>query len=412
MKRATSVLCAVILLMAMFTALAVPAEAADMEFTFRGTVNEMAYFILISNAYDEILDAKIYNGVVPGMTLDVAGGATLGLVGTPTTDGEFTVFLTVTTRNEGELDLKATVTIEPGAGEVVSGTPTVTKNPTGETVVEGDSAVFIARADNVRQYVWVIGIADAEIDCTDLESYIGKGIKVSGYDSERLELHNIPMELNDAYVWCRFIGAEKSVTSAAARIAVIAQKDAVPVVTKHPTDETVQEGGEAVFVAKANYAQSYRWQMVSPDGVRYDCAEASKTFPGLKVSGADSERITLSNIPLELDGYRICCKFTAGDVVSSDFAKLYVTADPAATEASTEAATVPTTEATEEATRETEAEKPTTQKPQDNKNKSEPEKANRSNNALIIVAIICAAIVAVAGITAFVILKLKGPKKN
>ena len=60
--------------------------------------------------------------------------------------------------------------------ETSAGTPVVTKNPTGETVIEGGSAVFVAKATNTKQYVWEIAIADAVIDCADLPGYLGTGV--------------------------------------------------------------------------------------------------------------------------------------------------------------------------------------------------------------------------------------------
>lgn len=421
MKKISQVFSFILLFTLLLGQVAVPAEAADLEYNFVATVGETTYLIIISDAYDEITEAKIYNGVIPGLELDVAGGATLGLVGVPTTDGEFTVFIELTTQKTGTRDIKVTVAVNPADP---SGLPVVTKDPTGETVVEGESATFIARADNVTSYVWEIAIADASIDCADLSSYIGKGIQVSGYDTDTLVISNIPKELNDAYVWCQFVNADGSVCSTAAKITVIAEKDATPVVTKHPTDETVEEGGEAVFVAKAKYAQEYLWQFVSPDGITYDCADAPGMFSGLKVSGANSERIVLSNIPLELNGYRIYCRFTAGDTAASNMAKIYVTE-----KSETEPPTEETTEAPTEASTEASTEEPTdalseafkgvsTETKTDNQ-ENVPDKAGREhetaddqngNDVLIIVAIVAAAAVAVAGITAFVILKLRGSK--
>ena len=419
--RKLSRILAVVLLLSLFMGSAVlPAKAVDQEYNFIATVGETTYLIIMSDAYDEITSAKIYNGVIPGLELDVAGGATLGLVGVPTTDGEFSVFITLTTQKLGTLDIRVNVNVNPAAP---TGLPVVTKDPTGETVVEGESATFIARADNVVSYVWEIAIADASIDCKDLPSYLGKGVKVSGYNTDTLVISNIPKELDGAYVWCQFVNGDGSVTSMAAKLTVIAEEDATPVVTKHPTDETVEEGGEAVFVAKAKYAQEYLWRFVSPEGITYDCADAPDTFKGLQVSGADTERIVLKNIPAELDGYRIYCRFTAGDVVSSNMAKLYVTEKP--TEPPTEEPTevpaeepteVPTEEPTETPTEEpTEATKANSGKNTANKdmsgkaNKNQKNTDSQGNNtALIIVAIIAATVVALAGIAAFVILKLKG----
>ena len=425
MKRVSSALCAIVLLIVLAAGMAIPVEAADMEFNFHGTVGEMAYFIVMSDVDDQILKAKVYNGVIPGMELDVAGDVTLGVVGTPTSEGEFSFFVTLVTKNMGEQDVQINVTVYPAPvseDPPTDGTPKITKHPTDEKVVAGDSAVFIARAENVRQYNWVIAIADAEIDCMDLESYLGGTIKVSGYHTERLELKNIPDTLDDAYVWCEFVGAEETVSSKAATISVVSEKDATPVITKHPTNETVEEGGQAIFIAKAKYAQSYLWQLVSPDGIVYDCEDVPKTFKGLEIYGADTERIVLKNIPIELNRYRIYCRFTAGDTVASDMAKLTVKEKPAETEpptnpptqppteAPTEAPTVPPTEKPTEAPQEVST-KPNSHIPENTPDNDQTDKGGGSTT-LIIVAIISATIVAVAGIAAFVVLKLKGPKQR
>ena len=59
MKRVCSLLCAVMLLTVFLAPLIQPARAADQEYTFYGTVGETEYFIIHSNAYDEILEAEI-----------------------------------------------------------------------------------------------------------------------------------------------------------------------------------------------------------------------------------------------------------------------------------------------------------------------------------------------------------------
>ena len=424
MKRISSVFCALMLLVTLMAAMIVPARAVDMTFNFQGTVGETAYFIICSDEYDEILQAKIYNGVIPGMELDVAGGVTLGLAGTPTSEGEFSVFITLVTKNHGETDIRVNVTVKAAPKqdvEVSPGIPVITKHPTSESVVEGESATFVARADNVRQYVWYIAIADAEMECSELKSYIKGNIKVTGYNTERLVLENIPATLHNAYIWCRFVGAEGSVSSDAAKISIIDPKDATPIVTKDPTDETVEEGGRAVFIAKAKYAQTYLWRFVSPEGIQYDCVDAPKTFKGLKVSGADTERIVLENIPLELNGYRIYCRFTGGDSISCNMAKLYVTEKPETeppTEAPTEAPTETPTEAPTQASTEAPEGNPSgnktdNQKNESNKNDKGQEGAKDPDRGVspILIILLVVASAAVGCISMFVILKLKEMKR-
>lgn len=411
MKRVCSILCTLALLVTFFAAAAPNARAADWEYTFHGNVDHTEYFIITSNPADKIREARIYSGEIPGMELNVAGEVTLGLAGVPSKVGSYTVFIHMETDHLGDVDIKVTVNINP---PLTSDTPKVTKDPTGEEVVEGDSATFIARADNVREYRWQIAIADASMDVAELPEYLGKNVKVSGWNTEKVVISNIPLELNDAYIWCEFIGTEKHVESRAAVITVIPEEDATPVVTKDPTDETVDQGGRAVFIAKAKYAQSYQWELISPQGTTYDCEDAVKTFPGLKITGEETQKITLTEIPAEMDGFRIRCRFTAGEDVYSKWATIHVKAETTEppTEAPTEAPTdepteIPTEEPTDETALQTEA-------PDDTEPNLETHTEDKASSitTLLIVLILAIAAVSIAAIIAFTILKIKQTNKE
>ena len=85
-----------------------------------------------------------------------------------------------------------------------------------------------------------------------------------------------------------------------------------PDVTKDPVGETVEEGGMCLFIARANNTRTYTWRFVSPSGsMVYDYNQLGNMFPGLSVSGGSTETLTLSNIPYELDGWKVECLFTA-----------------------------------------------------------------------------------------------------
>ncbi len=420
MKKAINSCIVLMVILMLVSSFSFFSYASYEEYSFYATEGKTEYFVLHSNAYDKITEGRITSGEIPGMWLEISSNVTLGLAGVPTTPGEYTVYITMTTEGLGTVDYKVTVYVNPA--ESSEGVPVVTKNPTSETVIEGDSATFIARASNTRQYVWEIALADASLTCEEAAAYFGKGVSFTGYDTDTLVIHNIPEELNGAFVWCQFVGAEESVTSTAAKLTVTPAEKATPVVTKNPTDETVEVGGEAVFVAKAKYAQSYRWQLISPEGVRYDCSVAADDFKGLAVYGANTEQIVLENIPIELNGYRIRCIFTAGDDASSEMAHLYVIekgseADPdASPAASPEASAAPTESPAPTKTPETVA--PTEdnsdnsdkapQKQDDKTHAPDTEGSGGKNNTIIIVAIVAGAAVAIAAIGAFVFLKLKG----
>ena len=84
-----------------------------------------------------------------------------------------------------------------------------------------------------------------------------------------------------------------------------------PAVEKPPSPEVVNEWESAVFIARANGAALFAWRIVSSDGTAlYDAAAAPEYFPGLRVQGADTDTLTLLDIPSSLNGWQVECLFT------------------------------------------------------------------------------------------------------
>ena len=93
----------------------------------------------------------------------------------------------------------------------------------------------------------------------------------------------------------------------------------LPVVTKPPYDETVEVNGSCQFVTRYQNAKLAEWHFVSPDGSRdLDYAQAEREFPTLKIINGFTKDLTLQNIPLALNGWRVYCRFSndAGSVKS------------------------------------------------------------------------------------------------
>ena len=83
-----------------------------------------------------------------------------------------------------------------------------------------------------------------------------------------------------------------------------------PHITKHPTGETVEPGGSAQFVARADDATKITRRLVSKDTtVTYNAADGPDYFPGLSVDGLGTERLTLENIPSSLNEWCVEAKF-------------------------------------------------------------------------------------------------------
>ena len=133
----------------------------------------------------------------------------------------------------------------------------------------------------------------------------------------------VTADYNGREIFCRFTNEAGSVDSSHCMVTVEGveatpspspapeTKKEAPVVTKDPIGETVEEGGSAIFIARADNTKTYTWRFVSPSGsMVYDYNQLGNMFPGLIVSGGSTDTITLSNIPYELDGWRVECYFS------------------------------------------------------------------------------------------------------
>ena len=100
-----------------------------------------------------------------------------------------------------------------------------------------------------------------------------------------------------------------------------------PAVEKDPAPEAVNEWESAVFIAHAGGAALFAWRIVSPDGTTlYDAAAAPEYFPGLRVQGADTDTLTLLDIPSALNSWQVECLFAdaVGEKALSGRASLIV----------------------------------------------------------------------------------------
>lgn len=73
----------------------------------------------------------------------------------------------------------------------------ITKQPTGETIKENGTAIFIAKADNCGTVLWHIISPDGSVDYAGEEiSAAFSGIQVEGVDSEKIRIKNIPVAMS------------------------------------------------------------------------------------------------------------------------------------------------------------------------------------------------------------------------
>ena len=92
-------------------------------------------------------------------------------------------------------------------------------------------------------------------------------------------------------------------------------------VTKNPTDEKAEIGGQVIFIAKATNYTEIIWHLISPDGKEdYRDEEMCSAFSSLELDGLGTERLKIKVIPLSLNGWKIKAEFSGigGPVFSED----------------------------------------------------------------------------------------------
>ena len=117
-------------------------------------------------------------------------------------------------------------------------------------------------------------------------------------------------------------------TATAAPTPTATAAPAGPVITKQPTGESVKSGGSAMFIARAKDYSWCAWRFYDLQGNEVVFDNIWGYFPNLKVSGGNSEVFTIGDIPLEMNGWTVCCLFSNEDGIwtYSDAVRISVTA--------------------------------------------------------------------------------------
>ena len=211
----------------------------------------------------------------------------------------------------------------PTAAPANSKLPVVKKDPTGETVNVGGKCQFVTRYENAKWAVWHFVSPDGSRDIDYLkaaEEFPTLKI-IDGYGKD-MTLDKIPAELNGWKVYCRFSNDSGSTDTASALITVkgagtgsgstaAPSNPNAPVITKDPGSEIVAAGGKCQFVTRYENAKIAEWHFVSPDGSKdLDYLQMAKEFPTLKIIKGYSKDMTLDKIPVELNGWKVYCRFS------------------------------------------------------------------------------------------------------
>jgi hypothetical protein len=175
--------------------------------------------------------------------------------------------------------------------------PTITENPSSQTVTAGQTAVFTAFASGnpTPMLQWQVS-SDGGRTFTN----------ISGATSTTLMLNNVTAAMSGYEYEAIFTNSAGSATTSAATLTV----PYPPGVTANPKNQTVTAGQTAIFTASAigSPSPTVQWQ-VSADG--------GKTFTN--ITGATSTTLTLNNVTAAMSGYEYEAIFTnsAGSATTS-----------------------------------------------------------------------------------------------
>lgn len=302
-----------------------------------------------------------------------------------------TCTLTVNPRTGGsapEVTPTPAPTATPSPEEL--GPPEITKHPTGETVAEGEYAIFIARADNATEMIWRIVSADSKTTYTVQEAcQVFPPLRAEGLGTERLVLDNIPLSLNGWKAECKFVGPGGTSWSKGALITVHKAELKPPTINNQPDgfDRLVGETGKLRINVTENNAGDLNFQ--------WYCSTSDSNSGGTPVAGANSYEFT----PPQTEGtmyyyvevWSVKGDLTSEKVVSSAAAVIYSKPEPSPTP-TPEATPTPIVTAAPEQTAAPEA-----------NDRNDRENRNNGGNGALIAFLVIAVLGAVAAIVALII---------
>lgn len=256
MKSRFKLLLCVVLLLAMCTSLICLSAAAD--YTYYLSTKDHCRDMIVFQFFRDIEDANFdlaSGSFAPGLTYDY-DDTFIYVDGVPNKPGTYTLSGRASTEDGNGEEYSFTIIVQsdtdteiPVETDQPMLAPKLTKSPTDESVYEGSSAVFIARADEADRIEWYLVEPETHSSYTLAQAASQlKGLSFSGQGSERLELYNIPLEMNDWQVECLFTNAFGSVISDPATIYVDELKLVSPTIKTQPQSADKQPG-EAVILS-------------------------------------------------------------------------------------------------------------------------------------------------------------------
>lgn len=196
-----------------------------------------------------------------------------------------------------------------GYADDITSDSIISKQPIGETLEAGGSAIFTAYASGQSSVNWFFREPgrNSEYSASDLHFRFPRLI-IEGHNTERLTLTNIPREMDGWSAFAVFTSSDGTRTESDEAFLWI--KNPAIRITKHPYDENnVVVGSSTSFIAHADNATSVTWY-ATKDNITVLASELSSTYcPGLTLYDYDKEKLIIHNAPFSVSGWRFFACF-------------------------------------------------------------------------------------------------------
>ncbi|MCL2307953.1 MAG: immunoglobulin domain-containing protein [Proteobacteria bacterium] len=199
--------------------------------------------------------------------------------------------------------------------------PTITQNPTNQTVVAGGTATFscLASGNPTPSYQWYVST-----DNGTTWNLVAAGPNVVGESTNQLTLNSVAQTADGYRYRC---GADNGVNppmASNAAILTVTPAPVAPMITTDPANQTVMAGNNATFTVTATGSPTpgYQWQVSTNGGGTWSI-----------IVGATAASYTVTNAQLAQNGNQYRCIASNGTLpnATSAAATLTVNAAPAIT---------------------------------------------------------------------------------
>jgi len=263
-------------------------------------LNESLWYVIDTPNGEGVEEYALESGKLPAGLSIGENFACIIVCGTPTESGIFNATVSMRTQSVDymvELTITVTQVKTLAINNQVSGTVGVPMN-----IYTRDTS------DMIHNWTQTSGSIPAGLSVTCYDTYFavtGTPTKAGNYSvSYDLETEGNPIRYNIIFTIAESTKLE---------------------ITKSPSGETVTVGDSASFISAANNYSKLEWRVVTPDGSNcwHGKSEIESGFPGVKFSTYNDkngrEWLTLSNIPLSMNGYYIQTKFWSLDQSETAF---------------------------------------------------------------------------------------------